>query len=90
MSKSILIAGDFAPVKDFNTGEEREFIFSNGLKDLFESADLSIANLECPLTSADDTHRIVKDGPNMKCDKSKISLLKVSSFTRLFTKPCII
>jgi len=32
--------------------------------------------LECPLTTADETHKIVKDGPNMKCDKSHISLLK--------------
>lgn len=76
MNNSILIAGDFAPIKNWKTGAEKEFEFSKGIHELFKNVGLSIVNLECPLTTADDTHRIIKDGPNMKCDKSQINLLK--------------
>lgn len=75
MGKSILVAGDFAPVEVLEPNKIRGYKFSNDVLELFKSTDLSIVNLECPLTSADDSHKIIKDGPNMKCEKSNISLL---------------
>lgn len=76
MNNSVLIAGDFAPIRGRKAETEKKIDFSEGVKELFKSVDLSIVNLECPLTTANDTYKIIKDGPNMKCDKSQIGLLK--------------
>jgi len=73
----ILISGDFYPggrvqKKAVNTPEE---LFDTGITTLFHDSDLSVTNLECPLTRAGREHRIQKMGKHLKADPDSVNLL---------------
>lgn len=77
----IIVAGDFCPNKRVS-----ELINNNNWKDvlsdlepLIKSADLSVLNFECPI--ADENYKpIIKQGPNLKCSKTSIDMIKATGF----------
>lgn len=73
---SILLTGDFAPVgiAEIKNGSSLKLQVADELTELFNGADIRIANLECPLTLAES--RIVKTGPNLKVHPASINTLK--------------
>lgn len=74
---SIIIGGDFAPIN----GSERiaiespDKIWGDSLE-IFKKADMSIVNLELPLT--DSNKKIEKTGPNIKAPKECVNSLKAA------------
>jgi len=67
----ITIAGDF-----FVTGDHLHTpLFSDEIVSLFNSSDLNILNLECPITSQ-YSEKIIKTGPNLKTNNLIIEHLK--------------
>jgi len=78
---SVFVSGDFCPV----SYETYSLITKNTVKDIFgeienfiHSADLSITNLECPLTVS--KRAIKKIGPNIKAHPDTAKLLKEAGF----------
>jgi hypothetical protein len=76
----ILIAGDLC-----TDGRIEEKILSNpnwncfqNISDVLSSKDLSIVNLECPLTTS--IKKIIKSGPSIKADPKTISILTSGYF----------
>lgn len=73
----ILIAGDLVPTqtnaKYFNEGDIKKLVDIDILN-YFLDSDLSIINLECPLTNS--TNRIEKQGPNLKASPESIKAIK--------------
>jgi hypothetical protein len=78
---SLFVSGDFCPAS-----VPSDWLFKeNNLKTVFadlseeiRTADISITNLECPLTLSDK--KINKIGPNLKASPEMASLLKSSGF----------
>lgn len=69
----IVIGGDTVPTKsneDYLKNGQENLIF-NGVKNIFLSADIAIANLECPLTTFNKP--IKKSGPCLKADPDSIN-----------------
>lgn len=66
---NILIAGDLAPHHRLQSMDEKAVsqLLSPELKTLIQSHDLSMVNLECPLTNLSPTP-IAKVGPHLKAD----------------------
>lgn len=80
---NILIAGDFCPiyrVKDLIELENYEMLFGN-VKSVIESADLSIVNLEAPVSEIETDKPILKQGANLKCTAKSLDALKYSGFS---------
>lgn len=63
----LVFAGDFVPLDGFTVQ------FDDQVRDVFKSADFSIANLECPLTNA--VQKITKSGPCLKARQNQIEQL---------------
>lgn len=64
----IKIAGDFVINKEgFSTKNIHKDVIS-----FFEDSDLNIINLECPVTTAEKKHQILKTGPHLKGMESSI------------------
>ena len=79
-SINITITGDFCP-----TGRVEELCLTNKYNDIYgdilpilHNSDLSITNLECPLT--ENEHPISKLGPNLIANPECIELLKLAEF----------
>ena len=62
----ISVFGDFAPVQRFNDYRFKESLFCDGLKETISSSDLSVVNVEAPLTNRGVP--IHKTGPNLRAD----------------------
>jgi poly-gamma-glutamate synthesis protein (capsule biosynthesis protein) len=66
---SIIIAGDLVPTKaneaSFRSGNIDD-ILGDTLVEMFQKADFSFLNLECPLVRGDNISPIIKSGPNLK------------------------
>ncbi|MFI4912718.1 MAG: CapA family protein [Sedimentisphaeraceae bacterium JB056] len=81
MSVRILITGDFCPSYSYNSYPSEkidpENVFSDFLPEI-ENSDISIVNLECPLTDSMTT--IDKCGPNLKAGPFWADLLNDSGF----------
>ncbi len=79
----IFIAGDFCPINRIDSllknGEANDIFID--FQTLINEADISIVNLECPITESNIP--IAKTGPALKADKSAIRLLKDSGFNLL-------
>ena len=76
----ILICGDFCPVGEIETlslNQEHEKIFG-GFTKYTSEADLSIVNLECPLTEKNTPD--IKFGPVLKAHPDTIKSLKFAGF----------
>lgn len=73
----ILIGGDFAPINgsEKTAIELPEQIWGDAIE-LFKNADLSVVNLEVPLTDSID--KIEKTGPNIKAPKECVNSLKAA------------
>ena len=73
----ILVAGDLLPsegnVSLFEKGDVSQ-LFGKEICNLFSSADLSIVNLEGPLT--DSNSKMIKDGPVLKASKASVQGIK--------------
>ena len=73
----VLIAGDLLPSENkyplFEEGNA-EALFGKEICQLFSNSDISIANLEGPLT--DSSFPLKKDGPGIKAPKSSIAGIK--------------
>jgi hypothetical protein len=72
----ILLTGDFCPhlrIEQLALNNQPELVFNDLLPD-FQSSDLSIIDLECPLV--DEGNRINKTGPHLKARPETIRLLK--------------
>lgn len=76
----VLITGDFCPI-----GRVVPYLNTNNYKELFgdllpkiQESDLSITNLECPITNSNN--RISKTGPHLKSEPLAARLLKSSGF----------
>jgi len=69
----VVIGGDFFPSSKNKELDCCKGVFGNSL-DLFTKADMSIINLEAPVTTS--TEGIRKTGPNIKLKPSVISLLE--------------
>jgi hypothetical protein len=71
----ILLAGDLAAIGSAESlnGKPYNLIIETGLKNLFNDYDLSIVNLESPLTNSTD--KIKKSGPHLKGHPESIALL---------------
>lgn len=78
---NILIAGDFCPqsrVKQLC--EEGKYAQVLGdVREIVESADFSIVNLECPVTKGDE-HPIEKKGPNLCCSEKGVEAIRWAGF----------
>lgn len=75
----VLVAGDFCPINRLRTviEEEPESVF-NDLLPIIKNNDLSIVNLECPLT---DAHSLIrKTGPVLKATKEAAKALSKAGF----------
>lgn len=72
---TVLFMGDFAPVADYNeiTLRKKEDVFGDLLADI-KRADFSFINLECPLTTSQQS--ISKSGPNIQADPGCVSALQ--------------
>lgn len=73
----ILVGGDFAPINgsEKTAIESPEQIWGDSLE-IFRNADMSIINLEVPLT--DSIELIDKTGPNIKASKECVNSLKAA------------
>ena len=74
----IIVAGDFVPknrVLELINKNEYGAVFDS-IKPLFDDADYSILNLECPISQAVENIPIIKIGPNLKCSSSAVGALK--------------
>jgi hypothetical protein len=72
----ILLTGDFCPIlrtEQFAFNNQPESVFNDMLTE-FQSSDLNIIDLECPLVDAGNI--IKKSGPNLKASPETIRLLK--------------
>ena len=77
---NIIITGDFCPhkrVEQAFLNKEFENVF-NGFEKIAEDCDLSITNLECPLTLSNIP--IAKTGPNLKAHPDCINGIKFGGF----------
>lgn len=72
----IIFAGDLAPLGAAESSIDKKYALriSDEIKELFNSADLRIVNLETPLTLSET--RIPKTGPHVKAHPESIRLLK--------------
>ena len=76
----ILFAGDFCPinkVEQLALKGKADAVFGNVLTQLHDK-DLSVINLECPLTKRNSPIR--KNGPNLKADPRTIECIKAGGF----------
>ncbi len=73
---SILFMGDFCPVGHVFTAsnQDRQNLIFSDFKTEFEQKDISIANLECPLTLSDTKSK--KVGPNLKAHPITIKAIR--------------
>lgn len=77
----ISVFGDLCPT-DLNVDKFIEgdsgYLFGE-ITELISSSDISIVNLECPLTECENEH--YKSGPNLKAPSSSISAIKKAGFS---------
>lgn len=75
----ILITGDFCPINraDINVIDSTN-ILCEDFQELLKQTDISITNLECPLTN--HSKAISKTGPALKAHPNNVKLLKAMSF----------
>lgn len=80
MSINILITGDYCPIGRNKTTIERGDYssFFGNFKEVINSADYAITNLESPITSS--TNGILKSGPNIKGPINGVKPLKEIGF----------
>lgn len=64
----LIFAGDFCPLDGY------DIRFQPEVRALFEKADYSFVNLECPLTNS--VEKLLKSGPNLKASPDRIKILK--------------
>ena len=76
----LLITGDFCPVNRVNNlAISGDYItVFNDLLPIIRRSDLSITNLECPLTTTQK--RIVKTGPHLKAERSAAKMIADAGF----------
>lgn len=77
---SVLITGDFAPHgRILKKIEQKDYSkIYNNLHPYFEESDLTITNLECPLTNTNKS--IAKVGPLLKAPVTSIEVIKAGRF----------
>lgn len=78
----IIIAGDFCPQERVHTiiaDHNYSQIFGE-TKEIIQSADISIVNLECPVVKNNSEKAIVKTGPNLKGSPLMVDALKFAGF----------
>lgn len=63
-----MITGDFVITSEYSNEKIDSEVFN-----IFNDSDLNIVNLECPVTSASEDHKIIKTGPHIKGNKESIS-----------------
>lgn len=72
----VIITGDFCPservAQDFANSDYKALAV---IKPIFEQADYSIVNLECPVIKGDE-EPIIKNGPNLHADTHTLEALK--------------
>lgn len=74
----IIIAGDFCPhhrTEELINKRNYSNIVSEEVKEIFYNSDLSIVNLECPITEG-TISSMSKVGPSIKANKNSLSFLK--------------
>lgn len=78
---NILIAGDYCPQnRVLENLKKGDFSSTFGqVRELINSADFSIVNLECPIINGDEKP-IIKFGPNLGCSSQGIEALKWVGF----------
>jgi poly-gamma-glutamate synthesis protein (capsule biosynthesis protein) len=75
----IFITGDYCPNNRADLMDaESKAPLTNNFKNILNSADLRILNLECPLTK--HSNAIIKSGPSLKADQKNILFLKENKF----------
>lgn len=76
--KKIVITGDWAPIRHFETvmADEPEKCYGSTI-DVLDAADLRIVNLECAM---EGKRRIIKAGPNLPGSRKHIPCLKRGGF----------
>ena len=70
---NLLFSGDFAPLADAESSSWADF---TSLKELLKGCDLHITNLECPITSSENS--ILKAGPSIKANPGGEELLTMA------------
>lgn len=76
----IFITGDFCPINriEMLISEGNYTAIFNDLLSYTQQSDVTVTNLECPLTTAVD--KIKKSGPSLKASESAIRALKFAGF----------
>jgi poly-gamma-glutamate synthesis protein (capsule biosynthesis protein) len=77
MSVTINIAGDFCVT---NAYVEKELL-SPQIKKLYQSTDINIVNLECPVNEQGDRYKIIKHGPHLQTTAAITGLLQSLNVT---------
>jgi poly-gamma-glutamate synthesis protein (capsule biosynthesis protein) len=68
----ILIGGDFCITPNYL----QDNLIGDDVIALFKKSDLSIINLECPITIDDSKNKIIKTGPHLRSDERIFDFLK--------------
>lgn len=76
----ILISGDYCPIgRNVKTIQREQYYdLFGGFEKYSQEADLSIVNLECPITESNS--KIKKSGPNIKAGEDSLKALKFAGF----------
>ena len=68
----ITIGGDFCITPEYLSNN----LFAPQISELFKNSDFNIVNLECPVTEAITSNKIVKTGPHLRTDEMIFQHLK--------------
>ncbi len=79
MELSVLIAGDFCPRERIIPLLGQNCILSHSIAKEIKNNDISIVNLECPV-SENKKNAMIKEGPNLSCDHYAIKELSYMGF----------
>lgn len=78
----VLVCGDFTTCGRGREAIEMQNALCKGIIDIVKSVDVSIVNLEAPVSDSND-QKLVKHGPNLRTSISTISYLKSCGFTHV-------
>ncbi len=77
MSVRINIAGDVCITPSYVDKQ----LLSEGIKEVYNSADINIVNLECPVNKHGDKYKIIKHGPHLQTTDEVFNHLKELNIT---------
>lgn len=78
----IIVAGDFhlsdRPLYLVQNNRFQDVL--GNIQSIIKSADYSLVNLESPIVNSPDTSPLIKEGPNLKCSKIVMNVIKWAGF----------